>query len=74
MEQPTLTALTHSPGGEPIQVPSNSTPEGEGVTRTGGGSCYELPDNPTCVERHITANLLYLAHMQLGLGLHIGFK
>ena len=53
MNKVTLTAPTHSPGGEPIPVPSNSTPEGEGVTRTGGGGCSELPGNLTCMERHI---------------------
>ena len=72
VDQHTLTAPTHSPGGEPIQVPRNSTPEDEGVTRTGGGSCYELPDNLTCMERHITANLSHLVHMQLAL--HIRSK
>ena len=64
MEQPTLTAPTHSPDGETIHVPSNSTLECEDITRTSGGSCYELPDNLTCMERHITANLPYLPHMK----------
>ena len=72
MEQGTLTAPTHSPGGETIHVPSNSAPEGEDVTRTSGGSCSELPDNLPCMERYITANLPHLDHMQLAL--HIGSK
>ena len=65
MDQPTLTASTHSPNSETIHVPSNGTAEGEDMTWTGGGSCYELPDNLTCMERHITGNLPYLAPMQL---------
>ena len=65
--QHTLTAPTHSPGGETTHVPSNSAPEGEGITRTGGGSCYQLPDNATCMDVYKTAYLPYLAHMQLAL-------
>ena len=32
----------HSPDGDSIPVPSNSTYEGEDITRTGGGSCNKL--------------------------------
>ena len=35
--------ITHSPEGDSIPVSSNSTSEGEGITRTGGGRCNELP-------------------------------
>ena len=50
MKQVTLTAPIHSPGGEATLVPSNSASEGEGLTRTGGGSCSELSSNITCIE------------------------
>ena len=53
MCQQTLTAPTHSPDGDPIPVPSNSTSEGEGITRTGGGSCCELPSNMSYRENEI---------------------
>ena len=45
MWQGTVTAPIHSPDGDPTHVPSNSATEGEGITRTGGGSCSELPIN-----------------------------
>ena len=45
MYQNTLTATTHSPDGDPIHVSSYSTSEGEGIIRTGGGSCSELSSN-----------------------------
>ena len=45
MTQDTLTVPTHSPDSDPTHVSSNSTSEGEGITRTGGGSCSELPSN-----------------------------
>ena len=47
MYQRTLTAPIHSPDGDLIHVPSNITSEGEGITRTGGGSCSELSSNIT---------------------------
>ena len=50
MKQVTLTASIHSPGGDTTLVPSNSASEGEGLTRTGGGSCSELSSNITCIE------------------------
>ena len=50
MSKSTLNAPIHYPGGNPTPVPSNSAPEGEGLTRTGGGSCSELPSNITCIE------------------------
>ena len=45
--QSTLTASVHSPDGDSSHVPSNSTYEGEVMTRTGGGSCSELSSNIT---------------------------
>ena len=47
MLQGTHTAPTHSPGGFSAHVSSNSTSEGEGSTRTGGGRCSELSSNIT---------------------------
>ena len=38
-----LPTTIHSPDGCPTHIPSNSTHEGEGITRTGDGSCSELP-------------------------------
>ena len=48
MYQRTSQGLTtvHSPDGIPIPVPSNSTNEGEGITRTGRTSS-QLPSNIT---------------------------
>ena len=51
MCQNTLTDPTHSPDGDSTPVSSNSTSEGEGITRTGGGSCSELPSNITWREK-----------------------
>ena len=50
MNKGTLNAPTHSPGGDPTLAPSNSAPENEGLTRTGGGSCSEMSSNSTCIE------------------------
>ena len=50
MNKSTLNASIHSPDGDPTLVPSNSACEGEGLTRTGGGSCCELSSNITCIE------------------------
>ena len=47
MYKSTLTASVHSPDGDSTTVPSNSTYEGEVMTRTGGGSCSKLPSNIT---------------------------
>ena len=47
MRQDTLTGATDSPDGDTIPVPSNITSETEGITRTGGGSCSELPSDIT---------------------------
>ena len=51
MCQQTLTAPSHSPDGDSIQIPSNSTSEGEGITRTGGGRPSELSSNNTWREK-----------------------
>ena len=50
MNKVTLNGSIHSPGGDATLVPRNSAPEGEGLTRTGGGSCCELSSNITCIE------------------------
>ena len=50
MNKVTLNGSIHYPGGDPTLVPSNSAPESEGLTRTGGGSCSELSSNITCIE------------------------
>ena len=47
MNQSTLTAPIHPPDGDFIPFPSNSTSEGEVMTRTGGGSCSELSSSMT---------------------------
>ena len=47
MYQGTLTPPAHSPDGDVTHAPSDSTSEGEGITRTGGGSCSELCSNIT---------------------------
>ena len=52
-----LTATIYSPDGDPTHIPSNSTVEGEGITRTGGRSCSELSCNITC--RETGPKLLY---------------
>ena len=41
----------HSPDSNPIPIPKNSTPESEGITRTGGRSSDKLPTNITCICR-----------------------
>ena len=51
MNKVTLNGSIHYPGGDPTPVPSNSASEGEGLTRTGGGSCSELSSNITCIEK-----------------------
>ena len=48
MYQWALTVPTYSPDGESIYASSNSALESESITRTGGGSCSELPSNITC--------------------------
>ena len=57
MYQGAITAPIHSPGGDSIPVPTNSTVEGEGITRTGRGSCNELCSNITwrCNRVNITS-------------------
>ena len=50
MNKVTVNASIHNPGCGPTLVPSNSAPKSEGLTRTGGGSCSELPSNITCIE------------------------
>ena len=59
MQQSTITAVTHSPDGDSIPIPSNSTSEGEGITRTGGGRCSELPGYIACIEKRITSVFVY---------------
>ena len=43
VHQNTLNAPTYSPDSDSIYIPSNSAPEGEGITWTGGAGCHELP-------------------------------
>ena len=47
MCQCTCTVSTHPPDGDPTHVSSNSTCEGEGIARTGEGSCSKLSINIT---------------------------
>ena len=66
MYQGTLTAPCNSPGGDPTHVPSNSASEGECITRTCGGSCYELSTNITWSEKVNSFYLpTYMADVQI---------
>ena len=58
MNQGTLTAPTHSPNGDIIHVPTNSTVEGKGITRTSRGSCSELSSNITWREIKIVVHVV----------------
>ena len=59
MWQWALTAPIHSPDGVPIHVSNNSTSEGEGITRTGGGSCSELCSNIICNKIYVKPSSVY---------------
>ena len=67
--------ISHSPDGEPTPVPSNSTTEGEVMTRTGGGSCSELPSNITWMGKYGYKNtkLHYTTVVRTCTSLHTSF-